>query len=193
MKTAPVSRRNVVWGTVGLAVLAGFGASRLAGLVVRHGAPVASLVPGRPMLEPVGFGLAGPDGARESLLSRRGSSFLLHVWATWCLPCRHELPALAAFMHAWGVNCPIVPVAVSSGSPEAVRTFLVKNDVPGFPAWTVDDSALKAWMGHGELAIPVTILIDGAGRVRASAAGSLDWAGSGAAAALHRILAETRG
>ncbi|KXV43897.1 hypothetical protein AD943_07125 [Gluconobacter roseus] len=171
----------------------GVGASRLAGLVVRHGAPISSLVPGRPTLTPVEFSLIGPDGTQTSLLSRRGTPFLLHVWATWCPPCRHELPALAAFMRAWGADCPVVPVAVSSGSPAAVKAFLSENDVAGLPVWTVDERDLKAWGGQEELAIPVTILIDGAGRVRASVAGAVDWGAPDAAAALHKIVAGMRG
>jgi len=144
------------------------------------------------MLEPVGFSLAGPDGARESLLSRRGTPFLLHVWATWCPPCRHELPALAAFMREWGADCPVVPVAVSSGSPAAVKAFLSESDVAGLPVWTVDDRDLKAWGGREELAIPVTFLIDGAGRVRASVAGAVDWGAPDAVGVLHRLFAEMR-
>ncbi|MFT8807637.1 TlpA family protein disulfide reductase [Gluconobacter sp.] len=189
MSTGRVSRRSVVAGTAGLAILVGVAASRLAGTVVRRGASIGSLVPGKPRSRPVGFSLSGPDGARYPLVSRRGAPFLLHVWATWCPPCRHELPALEAFMQGWGADCPVVPVAVSSGAAEDVRAFLARSNVSGLPAWTVGGPELKDWYGQGELAIPVTFLIDGSGRVRALAAGSLDWADPAAPEALRRVLA----
>nr|WP_249199850.1 TlpA disulfide reductase family protein [Gluconobacter sp. Dm-62] len=148
-------------------------------------------MPGKAVSGSVGFGLSGAAGARDALASRRGAPFLLHVWATWCPPCRHELPGLAAFMKAWGADCPVIPVAVSSGSPDDIQAFLTRNDVVGLPAWTVTGEDLKMLSGNGALAIPVTFLIDNAGRVRATAAGSLDWAGPGAADAVRRVLAAT--
>lgn len=191
MSGGRLNRRNVVFGTLGLAVAAGYGASKLAGTIVRRGMPMDRLLPGKVMLGPIAFGLTGPAGARSELASHWGAPFVLHVWATWCPPCRHELPGLARFMKAWGSDCPVVPVAVSSGSPEDVCAFLKRNDVGGLPVWTVDGTDLKTWYGSAELAIPVTFLIDGAGRVRAVAAGSLDWGDPGAEAALRRVLAAT--
>ncbi|MFT8715891.1 TlpA family protein disulfide reductase [Gluconobacter potus] len=191
MSSGLLSRRNVVFGTAGLAVAVGYGASKLAGTGVRRGMPIDRLMPGKAVSGPVGFGLSGPGGVRYALTSRRGAPFLLHVWATWCLPCRHELPGLVAFMKTWGPDCPVVPVAVSSGSPEEIHAFLERNDVAGLPVWTVAGEDLKAWCGNRALAIPVTFLIDGAGCIRATAAGSLDWAAPGAPAALRRVLAAT--
>ncbi|MEN3166452.1 TlpA disulfide reductase family protein [Gluconobacter sp. OJB] len=191
MKEGLISRRNAVVGTVGLAVLVGVGASKLAGTVVRRGMPIERLMPGRPVSEPVALSLSGPEGAHSSLISHRGAPFLLHVWATWCPPCRHELPALAGFMRAWGPDCPVVPVAVSSGSPGDVRAFLDRNGIADLLVWTVDGTALKDWYGTAELAIPVTFLIDGEGRIRATAAGPLDWGSSDAVGVLRRVFAAT--
>ena len=185
------SRRNVVFGTAGLAVLVGVGASKLAGTVVRRGMPIEQLMPGRAVSEPVTLSLSGPEGAHSSLGSRRGTPFLLHFWATWCPPCRHELPALAGFMRTWGTDCPVVPVAVSSGSPDDVRAFLDRNGIVDLPTWTVDGTALKDWYRAAALAIPVTFLIDDAGRIRATAAGPLDWRSSDAVGVLHQVLAAT--
>ena len=191
MKAGLPGRRSVVFGTLGLAVAVGYGASKFAGTVVRRGMPIDRLMPGKAVSAPVGFVLSGPDGAHDVLASRRGAPFLLHVWATWCSPCRHELPGLAAFMTAWGPDCPVVPVAVSSGSPEEIRAFLERNDLGGLPVWTMAGEELKVWSANRALAIPVTFLIDGAGRIRATAAGSLDWAAPEAPAALRRVLAAT--
>ncbi|KXV11881.1 TlpA disulfide reductase family protein [Gluconobacter oxydans] len=191
MRAGLPGRRSILLGTVGLAAAAGYGAARLAGTVVRPGMPISDLTPGKAVSGPVGFGLAGLGGARSALASRRGAPFLLHVWATWCSPCRHELPGLAAFMKAWGPDCPVVPMAVSSGSPEEIHAFLERNDVAGLPVWAVAGGDLKTWCGNRALAIPVTFLIDNAGCIRATAAGSLDWAAPGAPAALRRVLAAT--
>ncbi|MFT9364693.1 MAG: TlpA disulfide reductase family protein [Gluconobacter sp.] len=185
------SRRSFVFGTAGLAVLVGVGASKLAGTVVRRGMPIEQLMPGRPVSESVTLSLSGPEGAHSSLVSRRGAPFLLHVWATWCPPCRHELPALVGFMRAWGIDFPVVPVAVSSGSPDDVRSFLDRNGIADLPVWTVDGTSLKDWYRAAALAIPVTFLIDDAGRIRATAAGPLDWGASDAVGALRRVLAAT--
>ncbi|MFT8958829.1 MAG: TlpA family protein disulfide reductase, partial [Gluconobacter oxydans] len=107
MSSGLLSRRNVVFGTAGLAVAVGYGASKLAGTVERRGMPIDRLMPGKAVSGPVGFGLSGPGGAQYALTSRRGAPFLLHVWATGCPPCRLELPGLAAFMKTWGPDCPV--------------------------------------------------------------------------------------
>ncbi|MBS1085247.1 TlpA family protein disulfide reductase [Gluconobacter sphaericus] len=192
MRARLSGRRSILLGTVGLAAAAGYGAARLAETVVRPGMPISDLTPGKAVSGPIGFGLAGLGSARFVPASRRGAPFLLHVWATWCSPCLHELPGLAAFMKAWGPDCPVVPVAVSSGSPEEIHAFLERNDVTGLPVWAVVEDDLKAWCGDRARAIPVTFLIDDAGCIRATAEGALDWAAPGAPAALRRLFAAMR-
>jgi len=151
---------------------------------------VKSLKAGKAQLDPVTLQLSGPSGANTSLEAQRGKPFLLHVWATWCGPCKQELPKLDAFMASLGTDCPIIPVAVASATPEKVAAFLDAAGLKHIPAWTVDKAAYKAWLKTSDVAIPVTYLIDGSGRLRASAEGGVNWSAPNAAQQLRDIFAE---
>jgi len=151
-------------------------------------AKLQTLKAGKPRLSPVDLQLSGPDGNTGSLTAQRGKPFLLHVWATWCGPCKRELPQLDAF-YAKLESPAIIPVAVDSGTPEKVDAFLKKAGLSHLPAWTIDKHKFKEWLGTPQFAIPVTFLIDAKGLVRATSEGGIDWAAPDAMAQYQAILA----
>jgi thiol-disulfide isomerase/thioredoxin len=74
------------------------------------------------------FELAGPDGAKVSLASLKGSVVLLDFWGTWCLPCRashKELQALSESLK--GQNVKILSIAVNEKSKDAPVEYMKKN------------------------------------------------------------------
>lgn len=105
--------------------------------------------------------LAGEEVTLEAL---RGSTVLLNTWATWCPPCRDELPALEAVARRLadrglvvvGVNIGETPSAVQSFVERSGLTFLIWLD-PG-------EASLRAF---ATISLPSTFLIDPAGVVRA--------------------------
>ncbi|GBR53382.1 thiol:disulfide interchange protein I [Neokomagataea thailandica NBRC 106555] len=150
--------------------------------------PLQSLTISAPSRDPVALVLKGVDGRQLSLDAYRGKPFVLHVWATWCGPCKEELPKLNSFLSKHP-DAPIVPAAISSGDAAKVSAFLAKAGNTSVPAWTVEQGAFTKWFKS--LEIPVTVLIDGKGYVRAFSKGELDWGAPDADAQLTKLLAAT--
>ncbi len=123
--------------------------------------------------QPVDF--AAPDlqltdleGSRVSLADYRGRVVLLNAWASWCPPCRAEMPDLQAFYesHA-GEGLDVVAVNIGE-PPQVVAEFLHKQGLT-FPAWLdPDEATLRAFQ---TISLPYSAVIDRSGRVR------LAWSG----------------
>ncbi|MBR0559441.1 TlpA family protein disulfide reductase [Neokomagataea anthophila] len=200
MSSNPINRRSFWGGLASLGVtavltLAVLGGGRLTGAAHAEQqdlpSPVQSLVAGAPSRDPIALSLSGPDGHQLALESYRGKPFLLHVWATWCGPCKQELPKLNGFL-VKNPNAPIVPVAIASGDAAKVATFLTQGQDTAISAWVVDKAAFKAWYHAPSLEIPVTLLIDEQGHVRAISDGGLDWGAADAATQLSKVLAHVQ-
>lgn len=123
----------------------------------------------------VGVGRAVPDLALKSMDGRQstlrsllkpGRRLLVNVWATWCTPCRVEMPELEhlrAPLAANGVD--LVGLNVDSEPNVDVRGFLRENRV-GYPVYTGGVPAIEGLYATDELSVPMSILIDEHGVVR---------------------------
>lgn len=111
------------------------------------------------------------SGARISLSGYRGKVVLLNFWATWCAPCRTELPRFAAWQRRYGPEGLQVIAVSMDDDPVPVRTFLRKRQ-PNYPV-LMGDAKLGEMYG-GVLGVPVTFLIDRQGVVRARFEGEAD-------------------
>ncbi len=108
------------------------------------------------------------DGQTVSLDTLRGKPFVLNLWATWCPPCRREMPMVIDV--ARGSN--VAVLLVNQGEDiEKVRRFLAAENLPA------DDVALdpRSTVGAaiGARAFPTTVFVDAAGRIRSSHAGEI--------------------
>ena len=140
-----------------------------------HAAP--AIPPVAPMaVDASGLVLARLDGTETDLAALlAGRPAILHFWATWCGPCREELPALAAYAAdlAEAGGGALVVVAVERSPPEKIEAFLAGIGLDGFA--TLRDPSGRSGPVFGLFGMPSTVLIDGAGRVVARRAGPLDW------------------
>ncbi|MBS1052047.1 TlpA disulfide reductase family protein [Gluconobacter kondonii] len=185
-----IDRRTLLGGAASLAAAAslcncGLGNSARAADGAQPVLP--SLAPGAPKLEPVNFQLKGPDGTTLSLSSLRGRPFILHLWATWCPPCRLELPALNAFIEKTGASIPVIPVAVASPLPK-VMIFLAQGNLPHIAPWTLGQHEFSQWFTSGEPSLPMTCVVDSQGRLRASVEGEMAWGALDSQASFEKIL-----
>ena len=119
------------------------------------------------------FSLADLDGRTRSLESFRGKPVLVNFWASWCPPCRAELPELQALWSAHQGCLDVVGIAVSSGSPDELRAFVRSRGI-GYPILLDDGSASGAYRVGG---IPISVLIDAQGRVLGEFDGGITRAG----------------
>lgn len=104
------------------------------------------------------------DGDSVSLRDYRGEVLLLNVWATWCPPCRREMPSLQALHEELGPEgLRVVGVSIDgAGSKEAVRDFLAEY---GITYTILHDPEERVLRELGIFGIPTTYLVDRRGRV----------------------------
>jgi thiol-disulfide isomerase/thioredoxin len=119
------------------------------------------------------------EGRERSLADWRGRTVLLNLWATWCVPCRREMPALDALEGKLGSpDFEVVAVNIDTRNLEKPKTWLQDVGVKQL-AYYSDPSAktfqdLKA-VGKA-LGMPTTLLIDGNGCELGVLAGPAEWA-----------------
>ncbi len=115
--------------------------------------------------------VASVDGGVVSLAADADRPVLVHFFATWCAPCREELPALARFVARQGEGVRVVGVDV--GEPASrVRGFLASLGV-ALPVALDEDRSLSRQFGVKVL--PSTIALAPGGGAAAAAHGPLDW------------------
>lgn len=135
------------------------------------------------------FTLPAPDGTKIRLAQLRGRVVFVNFWATWCPPCRVEMPSMER-LHQQFKGRGLAMLAIDIGeSPKQVARFM-KEFRLNFPALVDADSAVAS--RYGVQGIPVTVLIDRNGRIVGRAVGPRDWA-SPEGHTLIRSLLERRG
>jgi peroxiredoxin len=118
------------------------------------------------------FALTDASGSKLALSDLMGRSVVVHFFATWCEPCREELPALNRLVaRADGRDLAVVAVSVAE-APVRVRRFL--NETPvNFPILLDEDRAVaKSW---GVDTLPTTIILDTGLKPRLSVEREYDW------------------
>jgi cytochrome c-type biogenesis protein len=128
------------------------------------------------------------SGDSVSLAGMRGKVVLLNVWATWCHPCRAEIPELRA-IHATYKSRGLELIGVSvdhGGADEDVRQFLAEFQM-AYPIWRdPDERVLSQFFVVG---VPATFLIDRAGVLRWRHTGPIEPRDTSLTAAIDRALA----
>jgi thiol-disulfide isomerase/thioredoxin len=108
------------------------------------------------------FSVAGLDGQPVALKAQGGKVVLLNFWATWCKPCRAEIPDLIALQNAYAGKLQIIGLSLDDESPDVVREF-VRDKGINYPVAMATDE-IRALYG-GVPALPTSFVVDTQGRV----------------------------
>ena len=115
------------------------------------------------------FTLTDLEGRAVRLSDLRGKAVLINFWATWCPPCREEMPQIEAFYTAYRDQVEVLGIAVGE-SPEQVRAFLAEHPY----SWRfMADTAMSVTDQYRVFAIPTSYFIDAQGIVRGSFMGAM--------------------
>jgi thiol-disulfide isomerase/thioredoxin len=127
------------------------------------------------------------DGSDLTLAAFEGDYVLLNFWATWCAPCRAEMPHLSEIQDEFaGEGLQVVTVATGTNQRPAMERFFDDIGVDNLPLHTDSNSALARDMGI--VGLPVTLILNPEGYEIARLIGDADWASDEAKAILRTLV-----
>lgn len=134
------------------------------------------------------FTLPDLDGNATSLSNYKGKVVLLNFWATWCPPCRLEMPTMEKAYRKYRDNgFEVVAVSVDAGPKSAVKHFLQELGLSFQVLLDPDMETLRAFRGFS---LPTTVVIDRQGLIRSREMGYRDWSDAESSKLLQRLINE---
>ncbi len=128
-----------------------------------------------------------PQGGSHRLADYAGQVVLVNFWATWCAPCRKEMPTLEALQEALGgEDFRVLTIATGRNTPAAIDRFFAEAGVENLPVLLDPRSTLAREMAV--FGLPTTVLLDRDGREIARLTGDADWASDSALAVLGAVV-----
>jgi peroxiredoxin len=148
----------------------------------------ATITPVGERLPAPDFTLSTPSGASLSLTELRGKVVLLNFWATWCVPCRKEMPAIEALYQRYkDRGLEVVAISLDKLAAAPVEAFVqevgVTYRVALDPTWATART-------YGVRGLPATFLLDRAGNVVMRELGERDWMEEAKQQAVEGLLQE---
>ncbi|HLX15922.1 MAG TPA: TlpA disulfide reductase family protein [Bradyrhizobium sp.] len=142
-----------------------------------HGEVAALTMATAPLLLP-DLTFDDADGKPRKLSEWRGRTVLVNLWATWCVPCRKEMPALDRLeTRLGGKNFEVVAINIDTRDPEKPKNFLKEANLTRLSYFS--DQKAKSFqdlksIGRA-LGMPTSVLVDGQGCEIATIAGPAEW------------------
>jgi len=136
------------------------------------------------------FSLVDLEGNRVTITDFHGRVVLLNFWATWCGPCRIEMPAMERLyqdFHAKGLD--ILAVSIDPQGVVVTRPF---KEALGLTFPILNDSEYRVASLYGARTLPMTYIIDRQGIIRQRIYGARDWNGEKARALIQSLLKDTQ-
>ena len=124
-------------------------------------------------------------GKTWDLAALQGRAVLINFWATWCDPCREEIPSLEALARRHEADSLVVLMVNYRESAHSINRFLEHMPMRLPVLLDADGSAARAWTSR---VFPTTVLIDRSGRPRQQVVGAVDWDGDDARQWVRELL-----
>jgi thiol-disulfide isomerase/thioredoxin len=148
------------------------------------GAPFIALQTPRPVPE---IGFTNGDDAPLTLGDFHGRMVLLNVWATWCVPCRKEMPALDRLQaKLGGPRFTVVPLSIDHRGRDVVARFYRELGLKSLGIYV--DKSGNAISAVNAVGMPTTLLIDAQGRELGHVIGPAEWDGHAMLSLLSHYL-----
>ena len=127
------------------------------------------------------------DGKDVTLSSLKGSVVLVNFWATWCPPCKEEIPSMIKLNQAMtGKAFRMLAISIDEGGKEAIDSIFKGNrDLP-----TYLDTEAKVSQLYGTTGVPETFIVDKQGKIRKKIVGGIDWSAAEVLSYLDLLLKE---
>jgi thiol-disulfide isomerase/thioredoxin len=128
------------------------------------------------------------QGRSRSLADFGGKVVVLNIWATWCVPCRREMPTLDRLQAALaGSDVEVVPVSIDRGGIETVSKFYAETGVRNLAMY--HDASGQAARALGAVGLPTTLVVDRGGTEIGRIVGPAEWDDTAIVEFLRRIVA----
>ncbi|PCJ06842.1 MAG: thioredoxin [Rhodobacteraceae bacterium] len=129
------------------------------------------------------------DTGTATLAEYQGKIILLNFWATWCAPCRAEMPMLSELQaELGGDDFEVLTLATGRNSPAGIIKFFDETGITNLPRHQDPKQALAREMAV--LGLPITVILDREGREIARLRGDAEWSSDSAKAILSALIAE---
>jgi peroxiredoxin len=154
--------------------------------IAAEGKPPAELRAVKRPIPAADFYLRDLDGELVRLSDFQGKVVLLNFWATWCPPCRKEMPAMQRLYQAYkDKGLEIVAVSVDTASTDEVRAFVEELELT-FPVLHDRDSLVSRL--YSNPGVPSSYLINAQGNLAYRVLGEYDWFGENAKNTVEKLL-----
>ncbi|MDA8585113.1 TlpA family protein disulfide reductase [Rhodobacteraceae bacterium] len=128
-----------------------------------------------------------PGGKEFTLADYKGKMVLVNFWATWCAPCRKEMPQLAELQTEFGGDAfEVVTIATGRNSVTGIRKFFDEIEVDNLPIFL--DPRQKLAREMAVLGLPITLILDTDGNEIARMRGDAEWNSDSAKAIIAALI-----
>jgi thiol-disulfide isomerase/thioredoxin len=134
------------------------------------------------------LGLVDTTGKTWELADFKGRAVLINLWATWCEPCRAEMPTLERVANLYGPERLLVLAVNFREPPSRVIRFVQETRLTLPVLLDVNGRAVAQW---GVKIFPTTLLVDSRGQPQQRVRGELDWSGPVARKLVDALIVST--
>jgi thiol-disulfide isomerase/thioredoxin len=151
-------------------------------------APIGQFIPADPPRPAPDVSFTAESGGNVSFADFHGRLVLLNLWATWCIPCIREMPALDRLQEKLGgTDFAVVLVSEDRGGAKIVDPFFAKLGLANLKTYL--DPKSNVGHGFGVAGLPTSILIGRDGTILGSVQGAASWDGAAFEALIRSYLA----
>ncbi|WP_288901838.1 TlpA disulfide reductase family protein [uncultured Sneathiella sp.] len=133
------------------------------------------------------FTFLNAEGEEERVSDYRGKVILVNFWATWCAPCRKEMPSLDRLQEALGgVEFVVLAIGQDLQGMEKVTTFFEKLNIKNLAP--LNDKTVKSGRSAGVFGLPASILLNAKGEEVGRLVGPAEWDAPEAKALINHVI-----